>query len=208
MWQRISEHLFLFRDTCSVYALVHDSEAVLVDFGSGAVLDHLGEIGVGRVAAILHTHHHRDQCQGDQRAMRAGIPIYVPEHERRLFEHAELFWASKQIFDVYNVRNTYFSLTQDVRVAGSLVDFSDWMWGTYTFTVIATPGHSLGSLTLLVDIGSTTTTSPTAWRRLFCHWATSPAAGRRCSALHTASRWRMPSKHCAAHATSWPASSA
>jgi glyoxylase-like metal-dependent hydrolase (beta-lactamase superfamily II) len=83
----------------------------LVDFGSGAVLDHLGEIGVRRVQAILHTHHHRDQCQGDRRAVSEGIPIWVPEHERRLFEHAELFWSSKQLYDMYNVRNTYFSLT-------------------------------------------------------------------------------------------------
>lgn len=151
-WQRLSEHLYLFADTCNVYVLVHDGEAVLIDFGSGDVLDHLGEIGVGRVAAILHTHHHRDQCQGDQRAVRAGIPIYVPEHERRLFEHAELFWASKQLFDMYNVRNTYFSLTQDVRVAGDLVDFSTWTWGPYAFSVIGTPGHTLGSLTLLVQV--------------------------------------------------------
>ncbi len=118
-WQQLSEHLYLFGDTCNVYALVHEGEAVLIDLGSGAVLDHLGEIGAGRAAAILHTHHHRDQCQGDHRAAAAGIPIWVPENERRLFEQAELFWASKQLFDVYNVRNTYFSLTRDVPVAGS-----------------------------------------------------------------------------------------
>ena len=53
----------------------------------------------------------------------------MPEHERRLFEHAELFWASKQLFDMYNVRNTYFSLTHDVPVAGSLEDFGDLVVG-------------------------------------------------------------------------------
>jgi len=113
------------------------------------VLDHLGDIGVGQVRAILHTHHHRDQCQGDLRAADQGIPIWVPEHERRLFEHAELFWASKQLFDVYNVRNTYFSLTQDVPVAGVLEDFATWSWGPYQLSVLPTPGHTLGSLTLI-----------------------------------------------------------
>ncbi len=151
-WRRLSEHLFCFEDTCNVYAVVKDGEAVLIDFGSGAVLDALAQIDVHRVHAILHTHHHRDQCQGDPRAVVAGIPIWVPEHERRLFENAELFWASKQLFDVYNVRNTYFSLTQDVSVAGSLEDFGDWSWGSYTFTILPTPGHSLGSLTLLVTV--------------------------------------------------------
>ena len=151
-WERVSEHLFRFEDTCNVYAVVDGAEAVLVDFGSGAVLDHLGDIGVGRVRAILHTHHHRDQCQGDLRAAADGIPIFVPEHERRLFEQAELFWATKQLFDVYNVRNTYFSLTHDVPVAGSLQDFGSWSSGEYTFSILPAPGHSMGSLVLLAEI--------------------------------------------------------
>jgi len=151
-WLRISEHLYRFGDTCAVYAVIANGEAVLIDMGSGAVLDHLGEVGVGHVRAILHTHHHRDQCQGDHRAAAEGIPIWVPEHERRLFEHAELFWASKQLFDMYNVRNTYFSLTRDVPVAGALEDFGTWSWGPYTFLVLPTPGHTPGSLSLLATV--------------------------------------------------------
>jgi len=151
-WHRLSEHLYRFDDTCNVYALLDQGRVALVDFGSGDVLNHLSEIGASQVAAILHTHHHRDQCQGDLRAAAAGIPIFVPEHERRLFENAELFWASKQLYDMYNVRNTYFSLTRDVPVAGVLEDFATWTWGPYTFLVLPTPGHSLGSLTLLVEV--------------------------------------------------------
>ena len=151
-WTRLSNHLYRFEDTCAVYAVVEGGDAVLIDFGSGEVLDHLGELCVGHVAAVLHTHHHRDQCQGDRRAVDAGIPIFVPEHERRLFEQAELFWASKQTFDVYNVRNTYFSLTQNVPVAGSLSDYSAWSSGTFAFSVLPTPGHSVGSATLLAEI--------------------------------------------------------
>ncbi len=151
-WRKLSEHLCLFEDTCNVYALVHDGEAVLVDFGSGAALDHLGEIGVQRVRAILHTHHHRDGCQGDPRAAAGGIPIWVPEHERRLFDQAEIFWSTKQLYDMYNVRNTYFSLTRNVPVAGVLEDFGTWAWGPYKFTILPTPGHTLGSLSLLATV--------------------------------------------------------
>jgi glyoxylase-like metal-dependent hydrolase (beta-lactamase superfamily II) len=151
-WQRISDHLYRFDDICSVYAVTADDEAVLIDFGTGAVLDALGEIGVRQVRAILHTHHHRDQAQGDPRAAAEGIPIYVPEHERRLFDRAALFWAGKQLYDVYNVRNTYFSLTHDVPVAGVLEDFGAWTWGPVAFTILPTPGHTLGSVTLLAEI--------------------------------------------------------
>jgi glyoxylase-like metal-dependent hydrolase (beta-lactamase superfamily II) len=151
-WQRLTDHLYCFEDICNVYAVIDDGVAVLIDFGSGAVLDHLGDIGVREVKAILHTHHHRDQCQGDLRAVAAGIPIYVPAHERHLFEHAELYWASKQLFDMYNVRNTYYSLTHNVPVAGALEDFVSWANGNFCFDILPTPGHSYGSLTLLATI--------------------------------------------------------
>ena len=60
MFEQISEHLYLFEDTCNVYVLKEGTRALLIDFGSGRVLDHLGNLGVTRVEWILHTHHHRD----------------------------------------------------------------------------------------------------------------------------------------------------
>ena len=80
--QKISEHLFMFADMCNVYIITSGHDAVLIDFGSGDVLDHLADIGVERVTAVLLTHHHRDQCQGLPRAVEAGIPIYVPHTEQ------------------------------------------------------------------------------------------------------------------------------
>ena len=71
-FERISEHLYRFEDTCNVYVVVDPQDTtrcVLIDFGSGACLDRLGEIGVSRVEWILHTHHHRDQAQGDHLAV-------------------------------------------------------------------------------------------------------------------------------------------
>ena len=96
---QLSPNLYWLRDTCDVYVLKDGSRAVLIDFGSGHVLDLLGQIGVSRVDAILHTHHHRDQCQGDSRAVSERIPIFVPEHERHLFAEAENFWRNRRIFD-------------------------------------------------------------------------------------------------------------
>ncbi|HKY56242.1 MAG TPA: MBL fold metallo-hydrolase, partial [Anaerolineales bacterium] len=61
MFTRIANHLYLFRDTCNVYVLCSGNEAILIDFGSGNVLDYLTEIGVEHVTDVLMTHHHRDQ---------------------------------------------------------------------------------------------------------------------------------------------------
>jgi glyoxylase-like metal-dependent hydrolase (beta-lactamase superfamily II) len=151
-WKQVTSHVYLYQDTCNVYAVVRDGHAVLIDFGSGAVLDDLAAIGVSQVDAVLHTHHHRDQCQGDLLATQRSIPIWVPEHERRLFDQAELFWAQKQVYDMYNVRNTYFSLTHNVPVAGSLEDFATWSWRGLAFYIQPTPGHSLGSISILVEL--------------------------------------------------------
>ena len=61
---QLSPHLYCFTDTCQVYVLVDGDHALLIDAGSGAVLDALHEIGVKHVDWVLHTHHHRDQCAG------------------------------------------------------------------------------------------------------------------------------------------------
>ena len=68
-FQYLAENILIFRDTCNVFVIIQGSDAVLIDFGSGAILPRLKEIGVERVEAILHTHHHRDQAQGDVKAV-------------------------------------------------------------------------------------------------------------------------------------------
>ena len=156
-WERISDDLFRFHDVCEVYAVLDGSGAILIDFGSGQVLDHLNEIGVERVLAILHTHHHRDLCQGDDRAAERDIPIYVPAHERHLFDRVELYWSTRQLFDLYNVRNTTFTRSSSIPVAGTLDDFANWQEaGGYSFFVLPSPGHTVGAVTLLSSIDGET----------------------------------------------------
>jgi glyoxylase-like metal-dependent hydrolase (beta-lactamase superfamily II) len=146
---QISPNLYLLRDTCNVYVLKDGDRALLIDFGSGHVLTLLGQIGVTKVEGILHTHHHRDQSQGDHRAVEARIPVHVPAHERHLFEDAENFWRNRRVFHLYYVRNDFFTLTRNVPVAGVLRDYEKFRWGPYEFLVYPTPGHTLGSVSLV-----------------------------------------------------------
>ena len=146
---QISPNLYFLRDTCNVYVLKDGNRALLIDFGSGHVMDLLGQIGVSRVEAILHTHHHRDQCQGDSRAAAERIPILVPQHERYLFEDAENFWRNRRIFELYYVKNDFFTVTQNVPVAGALRDYDTYRWGDYELFIYPTPGHTLGSVSLI-----------------------------------------------------------
>lgn len=150
--ERLSPNLFLLRDTCNVYVLKNGDRALLIDFGSGHVRKLLGAIGVTRVDGILHTHHHRDQCQGDRRAVAERIPIHVPAHEHHLFEDVENFWRNRRIFHLYYVRNDFFTLTQNVPVAGVLADYEKFRWGPYELLIAPTPGHTLGSVTLFGEV--------------------------------------------------------
>ena len=115
--QKLTENLFVFEDTCQVYIIRDGSRCALIDFGSGKVLDHLRDLGIQKVDWILHTHHHRDQCQGDWRAVERGIPIAVPAHERHLFADAENFWRNRRVFHLYYVRNDFNTITENIPVA-------------------------------------------------------------------------------------------
>jgi len=150
--QAILQDLFRFEDTCHVYVVRSGETAVLIDFGGGAVLDHLPALGVRSVAAVLMTHHHRDQGQGLARAVAAGLPVWVPHTEQDLFRAVDAHWQARPIFNNYNMRQDRFSLLEPVPIAGTLRDYAEYEFGGVRFTIIPTPGHTTGSITLLAEI--------------------------------------------------------
>ena len=150
--QKLSENLFVLEDTCNVYLIRKNGRGLLIDFGSGRILDFVPELGVSHVDWILHTHFHRDQAQGDPLAVAHRIPIAVPEQEREFFESAENFWRNRRIFEMYEVRNDFFCLTKNVPVTALLRDYGTFRWQDSDIFIQPTPGHTLGSITLLTDI--------------------------------------------------------
>ncbi len=141
-----------FGDTCNVYLLRSGREAVLVDFGSGAVLDRLEDFGVDRVTDVLVTHHHRDQVQGLERAAAAGVRIWVPPVERDLISNVDRRWQSRQIDDDYDLRQDRFSLLDPVAVSGTVAEYRTGRYGAFDVYTLPTPGHTVGSVTYLVDV--------------------------------------------------------
>ena len=141
-----------FRDTCNVYALRSGREAVLVDFGSGAVLDHLDALEVDRVTDVLVTHHHRDQVQGLRRAVDAGIRVWVPPYEEELIAGADEHWRVRKLGNDYDLRQDRFSLLASVPVAGTVDEYRTRAYGGVDVHALPTPGHTVGSVTYLVDV--------------------------------------------------------
>lgn len=141
-----------FRDTCNVYVLRSGREAVLVDFGAGDVLDHLGELGVDRVTDVLLTHHHRDQLQGLARAAAAGARIWAPPVERDLIASAGAHWQARQVVNDYDLRQDRFSILEQVPVAGTVAEYRTVRYGDHDVYTLPTPGHTIGSVTYLVEV--------------------------------------------------------
>jgi glyoxylase-like metal-dependent hydrolase (beta-lactamase superfamily II) len=143
----------LFRDTCNVYVLRSGRDAVLIDIGSGAVFDHLAELEVDRVTDVLLTHHHRDGVQGLARAAATGARIWAPPLETDLIAGIDRHWASRQIDNHYDLRQDRFSLLERVAVTGTVDEYRSRRHGDYDVYTLPTPGHTLGSVTYLVDAG-------------------------------------------------------
>jgi len=148
----IAPGVSLFRDTCNVYVLAAEGEAILIDFGDGDVLDHLADLGVGRVSDVLLTHHHRDQLGGLQRAADAGIRIWAPPSELELIAGIDERWRRRRIANDYDLREDRFSLLHSVSVSGTVAEYRTMRFGGFDVYVLPTPGHTLGSVSYLVEV--------------------------------------------------------
>jgi len=150
---RIAQDVFRHSDTTHVYLIRRGREAIAIDFGDGSVLDQLGEYGIDRITDVLMTHHHRDSAQGLPRAAEAGIRIHVPATERDLFDKVADHWQARPLERIYDLREDRFSLLDDVPVAGVVHDYRTDTFGGVDVATLPTPGHTMGSVTYLVDSG-------------------------------------------------------
>ena len=151
----ILPYVYLFEDTCNVYIVKNGSRSVLIDCASGAVADLLPSIDVTTVDWVLFTHHHRDQCFGARKLTEKGAKLAAPYYERFLFERATEYWQQKRIYDNYNDRSTFFTMGEDLPITRALEDYEHFDWGPYSFFVLPTPGHTLGSITLIAEMDQT-----------------------------------------------------
>ncbi|MFW9822804.1 MAG: MBL fold metallo-hydrolase [Candidatus Thorarchaeota archaeon] len=148
---RLFENIFLFKDYVNVYVIKDENKAILIDFGSGRILNYLSEIDITKVEYIFHTHYHRDQCFGDNFALEQGIRIAAPRREKKLFTEAEEFWKEKSYYDIYSLKPTFFVSTNNIPLDQTFGDNEEFQWGPYNFRVIETRGHTARSITYLLN---------------------------------------------------------
>jgi len=147
--QQISDSIYLFNDTCNIYLIKRGSSCLAVDFGSGKILEVLPEIGVSGIEWVIHTHYHRDQCQGD--FLLTDTRIAVPASEVERFRDVEKFWEKFTNFHKYSFTD-FFTLRESISVSAELVPGKAFKWKDIEFVTLSTPGHTPGSISLMADI--------------------------------------------------------
>lgn len=150
-WRLVDQDLFLYADTCNVYLLRQGESAVVVDFGSGTWVGALPEIGVRRIEHVVLTHAHRDQCHGLYRGRHPGCPVHVPQGDAHLLDAVglERFWSAYQ---TAGCPASYAAPRLPVdAVQADLAADTETRFGPVRLCAVATPGHTQGALTYLVE---------------------------------------------------------
>lgn len=149
---RLSEHLAVHHGPVNTGIVVGGRKGLLIDCGEGSIALALPQLGVSSVEALWFTHHHRDQACGAGRFTAAGSKVFAPEKERALFADVAAYWANpKSRWHLYGYRPFHLVMAEPLPVDGVLSDGRTVAWGAAKLTVVATPGHTGGSLSFLVE---------------------------------------------------------
>ena len=149
---QVTKDIYLFPDICNVYVIKSGELGLLIDLGTGDVLDHLKEIGINKIEWVLFTHHHREQTQGYPRLKNTGAKVAVPEVEKALFETPMNFRkmapALSDTFTVHGASYVRPAITP-IKADRTFVKMDDFTWQGIELWCVETAGNSPGSLSYI-----------------------------------------------------------
>ena len=149
---QVAKEIYLFPDICNVYVIKSGEMGLLIDLGSGDVLDHLKEIGINKIEWVLFTHHHREQTQGYPRLKNTGAKVAVPEMEKALFEtplnFRKMAPALSDAFTVHGASYVRPGITP-IKIDKTFAKMDDFTWQGIELWCIETAGNSPGSLSYI-----------------------------------------------------------
>lgn len=149
---QVAKDVYLFPDICNVYVIKLGELGLLIDLGTGDVLDHLKEIGINKIEWVLFTHHHREQTQGYSRLKDTGAKVAVPEVEKALFEtplnFRKMAPALSDAFTVHGASYVRPGITP-IKADKTFAKMDDFTWQGIELWCIETAGNSPGSLSYI-----------------------------------------------------------
>ncbi len=152
-WVHLAPNLYVHRGPINVGILRDGQRALLIDVGDGSVGGALAGLGILHVDVVLFTHHHRDQASGVGPFLAEGARVGVPAAERQWFDSVEGYWADPaNRWHLYDFRPHHLMLARSIPVHETYREGDRFEWGGATVSVLATPGHTDGSVSYQVDL--------------------------------------------------------
>lgn len=140
-WEPLTPGVFRTKASPHSYALVSGEKALLID--AGASPEAVAELGAKSVEAALLTHHHRDSAAHASDYRKKGWAVRAPKESAEWLTPAGVakFW--KESIPLRNSRTAYFVLPVGVEgVDCTVAEKATGLFGNWTLTPVATPGHS------------------------------------------------------------------
>ena len=151
-WEQVLDGVWLYRDSCNVYALRGPEGMLVVNAGTGRWLGHVAELPA-KPAALALTHYFRDHAGGAAAAARAGIPVYVPEYEAAVIAEPHEHLRCRETYIIYDNLWNLFVPIEPAPVAGALRDYDTVTLAGLTCEVVPLPGATLTQSGLAVQVG-------------------------------------------------------
>lgn len=146
--------LYQYTDTCHVYILKHDADALLINLGAGDVIDALPQIDIERVDMILLNNHHRENLQGFSRVDTNTTEVAASTIEAEILQApTNLRKWYPTLADQYSVYGASYARPPQkaIRIDQPLEDNAEFTWHGYEVRCLLTPGHSPGEMTYLIS---------------------------------------------------------
>ncbi len=153
MWQEVEAGVWLFQDSCLVYAVVGEQGSLIINAGTGKWLAEIDSLPAPPIALVC-THYFRDHSAGTLPASRAGIPIYVPEGDRALFTDPNQHFRQRETYIIYDNLWDLYAPIEAIPVAGVLQDYATIGLAGFDIEVIPLPGVTLTQVGLGVTLKS------------------------------------------------------
>ncbi len=153
--QNLLPDLWLFRDICNVYVFKQGDTGFAIDFGSGAWLASLPDLGIKHLTDVFLTHHHSDQCYGLEGQKQRHFKVHAPRAEKPFLdpEAIQIRATARLALPHIPFPDSYDCLKYGLKnVCYDIAPNSEVYLNGVCVRVISTPGHGPYACSYIVEI--------------------------------------------------------
>ena len=150
-WERLTESVWVFRDSCNVFAIRGENGMLLVNAGTGQWLDHVAELPA-RTTDLVCTHFFRDHSAGAAPAAERGIRVHAPYWEQEMFADPEGLFQRRETYIVYDNIWDRFAVGAPIPIHSWLMDWENRVFAGIKIQIIPTPGATVGAVSFGMDL--------------------------------------------------------